>query len=93
MGATITFSIQSKRRCYLCILQQRNFPKQLHKAITKIYENNEMKIKLHATLTQPTKINIDTRQVCTISLTLFSTYINQIIIEWKYEKTRGIKIQ
>ena len=52
-----------------------------------------MKMKLYATLTQPTKISKDIRQVCPISPTLFCTYINQIITEWKDEEIKGIKIQ
>lgn len=73
---------KEERRCHLCILEPRNFPKQLRKAITKIHGNNEMKIKLYAILTQPTKINKDLRQVCPISPTLFNTFISQIIAEW-----------
>jgi len=52
-----------------------------------------MKIKLYAVLTRPTKINKDVRQICPISPTLFNTYVNQIITEWKDEEIKGIKIQ
>jgi len=65
----------------------------LRKAITKIHGNNGMKIKLYAVLTRPTKINKDVRQICPISPTLFNTYVNQIITEWKDEEIKGIKIQ
>jgi hypothetical protein len=65
------------------IVQDRNIPDQLLTAVIKIYENNEINMKLDATLTQPVKINKGFRKGRQISPTLFNIHINQIIIEWK----------
>lgn len=74
------------------ILQERNNPNSLLTAITKIYENNEIKIKLYGILIQLMKINKDFCQDYSYSTTLFNVNANQIITEWKKKEIRRNKI-
>ena len=76
------------------------------RAVVKLYGNGEMKLKIYVKLTEPVKINTGLRQDCQLPPTVLKThthththtyiyiyiYINQIIIEWKEEEIKGIKI-
>lgn len=74
------------------ILKNKHVPNPLFAAITRIYENNDIKVKLDSKLTKPISINKGVRQGCPLSPTLFNIYINEIISEWKLEDIKGIKI-
>ena len=72
------------------MLHEINIPNPLLTAIIKLYDNNEIKIKVDVTLAQPIKISKGVRQGCALLPTLFNIciHINQIIAEWKDEEIR-----
>jgi hypothetical protein len=57
------------------ILQNRNITDPLFTAILKIYEHNEIRIKLNSKLSKSLAINRGVRQGCPLSPTLFNIYI------------------
>jgi hypothetical protein len=63
-----------RRELLFSILQDRNIPKPLLTAVIKIYDTNEIKMKLDDKLTQPTKLIKDFGRAATFHR-LYSTYI------------------
>jgi hypothetical protein len=57
------------------MLQKRNIPDPLFTAIFKIYEHNEISIKLNSKLSKSLAVNRGVRQGCPLSPTLFNIYI------------------
>jgi len=75
-----------RRPLLFSILQDRNIQPFLT-AVTKVYENKEIKIKLDATLTQPIKINNAVRQGC-LFRRLCLTNISHTILLQNLQKGR-----
>jgi hypothetical protein len=75
------------------ILHKINIPNPLAIAIINIYDNNEIKIKVGATLIQTIKISRGDQQSCPLLPTLFNICINEIITEWKDEEIRNENVK
>ena len=68
-----------RRTLLFSILKEINIHNQLVTTIIKIYDNNEIRIKVDTTLTPPIIINKGVRQGCSLSLTLLTL----ILLTWR----------
>jgi hypothetical protein len=83
---------QVNRPTLFNILHKKNIADPLLSALDKIYEHNEIKIKLDNKMTQSVEINRGVHQGCPLSPTLFNTYINKILPEWNTNNIGGIQL-
>jgi hypothetical protein len=61
----------------------------LLQAVVDIHTQNKILVKLNSILSKLAKINTGVCQGCLLSLTLFNTYLDEIVTTWqKEDKTR-----
>jgi hypothetical protein len=73
-------------------LKFRHIPDALLKAKVDIYTKNKILIKFNNKLSKWVEINKGVRQGCSLSLTLFNIYLDEIITKWQKQDITGIKL-